>query len=462
MSILILSNVNSVFFLFLEIGESLQCWDPTLARVVDDYGRTALHYATLAKNIGQVKHLLANRSLAYIPDKEGLYPAHIASIVGNVNIVCKLMEICLNYDELLDNKRRNILHCAVEHGRIQVVWHICRNPKSARMMNARDGEGNTPLHLAVKKGHTLIFSLLMMDTMVNLDIMNNEGLTPLDVAFSTIHSDYTFSSVSYHCVHSALPKFDLFSYSLCFPFHNQFTNTSIITCLTLCEASGSPCHQARNLTDKWCLEEKKESSSYANVSQSILYISIFIVVGSLTAAFTPPGGYIAVGKDANKPVFGGRTGFWIFIVANSMSFYLSTTAIFLFVFARLTRHRRFYLILSGALVFGAVLSMVVAFATVVGLTLDPANSWDEYILIWLVSNLAFPISLRVAMQLWTRKHRWQDISKVVAQAILVVYVIRASIIGMQSLVKSVLIGRHEPCSWPWCAIQGDAAFLYPT
>ena len=182
-------------------------------------------------------------------------------------------------------------------------------------------------------------------------------------------------------------------------------------------------------------KEKKEPGSYANVSQSILYISVFIVVGSLAAACTPPGGYIAEGKDAGKPVFGGRTGFWVFVIANSMSFYLSTTTIFLFVFARLTRHRRFYLILSAALVFGAVLSMVTAFATVVGLTLDPANSWDESILIWLVSNLAFPICLRVAMQLWMSKHRWQDISKVVAQAILLIYVVRALIITMQSLQK---------------------------
>ncbi|KAK8457742.1 hypothetical protein SEVIR_3G239300v4 [Setaria viridis] len=370
------------------------------------------------------------------------------------------MEICLNYDELLDNKRRNILHCAIEHGRVQVVWHIWRSPKFVRMMNARDDEGNTSLHLAVKHGRTMIFSFLMMDTRVNLDIMNNEGLTPLDVAFSKIQSDYTFSSVSSSM---SILLFQLFIFFLTlFVSVLQFMNTSIITCLTLCEASGSPCHQARNLTDKWCSEGKKELGSYANVSQSILYISIFIIVGSLAAASTPPGGYIAEGKDAGKPVFEGRTGFWIFVIANTMSFYLSTATIFLFVFARLTRHRRFYLILSAVLVFGAVLSMVIAFAIVVGLTLDPANSWDESILIWLVSNLAFPICLRVAMQLWMSKHRWQDISKVVAQTILLIYVVRALIISMQSLVKSVLPGRQGPCSWPGCVIQGDAVLLYPT
>ncbi|CAN6337532.1 unnamed protein product [Urochloa humidicola] len=426
--------LHAAVYVGREICESLQCWKPELARVVDHYGRTALHYATLAKNLGPAKLLLVDRSLAYIPDNDGFYPVHIAAIEGNANGVCNFMEICLNYDELLDNKRRNILHCAVEHGRVQVVWHICRSPNFVRMMNARDDEGNTPLHLSVKHGRTMIFSFLMMDTRVNLDIMNNEGLTPLDVAFSKIQSDYTSS----------------------------FMDTSIITCLTLCEASGSPCHHARNLTDKWCSEGKKESGSYANVSQSILYISIFILVGSLAAASTPPGGYIAEGENAGNPVFVGRTGFWIFVIANSMSFYLSTMTIFLFVFARLTRHRRCYLILSAALVFGAVLSMVVAFVTVVGLTLDPANSWDESILIWLVSNLAFPICLRVAMQLWMSKHRWQDISKVVAQTILLIYVVRALVITMQSLVKSVLPDRQEPCSWPGCVAHGDVVLLYPT
>ncbi|OEL29827.1 hypothetical protein BAE44_0009154 [Dichanthelium oligosanthes] len=424
--------LHAAVYVDREIGVSLQSWEETLAKKVDKYGRTALHYATL---LGQ-KLEPVESSLAYIQDNEGLFPIHIAAIMGNVNAVCKFMQICLNYDELLDNKRRNILHCAVEHGRVMLVWHICRNPKFSRMMNARDGKGNTPLHLSIKHGRAMIFFFLMVDPRVNLDIMNNEGSKPLDVALNKAQSDDALSS---------------------------FTSTAIITCLNLCEAYGSPWHLAKNLKDNSCSEEKKESSSYANVSQSMLIrYSIFIVASSsLAAVSTPPGGYIAEGTDAgNKPVLGGRTGFWIFMIANSISFFLSIPTIFLFVFARLTRDRRFYLILSAALFFGAVLSTLITLVAFVGLTLDPENSWDEYIFLWLVSDLAVPIGLRIAMQLWTSKHRWQDISKVIVQAILLIHVVRASMGTVQSMVKSVQAGQQEPpCSRPGCVIQDFLGYI---
>lgn len=190
-----------------EMSESLRRWEPTLAKKVDINGRTALHYAVLTGETGLVKLLLDHSSAAYIPDNDGLFPMHVAAIAGKASLTRMLMEVCLNCDELLDNKQRNVLHCAVEYGRFMVVWHICRNPKFMRLLNAGDCEGNTPLHLAVKHGNVMIISCLMMNTRVNLSIINHGGSTPLDVAINENTRDYSFSWVGSYVMHSALSTF---------------------------------------------------------------------------------------------------------------------------------------------------------------------------------------------------------------------------------------------------------------
>lgn len=151
-----------------------------------------------------VKLLLEDKSIAYIPDTNGQFPVHTAATMGEAGVIHMFMEICPNCDELLDNKGRNFLHCAVEHGRVMVVRQICRKPKFVRMLNARDGEGNTPLHLAVKHGYLLICLLLVANIRVKLSATNNEGLTPRDVATDEANRCYTFSAVICHIVHFSL------------------------------------------------------------------------------------------------------------------------------------------------------------------------------------------------------------------------------------------------------------------
>jgi ankyrin repeat protein len=186
------------------MSDSLLRWEPTLAEKADISGRTALHYAASAGKIGVVKLLLGNGSLAYIPDTDGLFPVHVAAITNKSKVILQFMKMCPGCDELVDKKHRNILHCAVEHGSIKVVWHFCRDPKFvSNMINSGDSEGNTPLHLAVKHGRGMIFSLLMMDMRVNLGNINHEGLTPLLVVWNENNQLFIFVGVS--LVHYAIP-----------------------------------------------------------------------------------------------------------------------------------------------------------------------------------------------------------------------------------------------------------------
>ncbi len=159
----------------------------------------------------------------------------------------------------------------------------------------------------------------------------------------------------------------------------------------------------------------------------------------------------------------------------------------------LTRRRRRYLSLSAGLVFLAVVGMVLTFLVVTtDLTLDSGNSWDDLIfsitvgvfvfllmfgrVIFVLSILAIPICWRLPMQLWRGNHLhfWQDILKVIAAAIFLVYVSLGFLMTVFSVLEVVLAfffveienvtpSSIEFCSWHGCVIQhGDLIALYPS
>jgi ankyrin repeat protein len=156
--------------------------------VQDNFQSTPLHYAASVGNLETVVLLLEyGNSATYMPDKNGLYPIHLAAKFGRTSVIKELMEALPDSDELLDKEGRNFLHIAIENGLDDIIPHFCQKHM---LLNARDYKGNTPLHLASKNGYLKSVMSLISFNKVCPSIMNNMGLTPLDLAMREAHPGF--------------------------------------------------------------------------------------------------------------------------------------------------------------------------------------------------------------------------------------------------------------------------------
>jgi len=144
--------------------QELLQWNPALVKEVDESGSTPLHYVASVGNVSAMKLLLRHdTSPAYSSDSNGLFPVHIA----------------------------------IEHKKWKVVWRFSGTAELVRMANVMDSEGNTPLHLAVKNADQMIVSLLMATKGVLPNIVNNQGLTALDLAILATDKGISYTLVSF-------------------------------------------------------------------------------------------------------------------------------------------------------------------------------------------------------------------------------------------------------------------------
>ena len=118
----------------------------------------------------------------YQPDYSGFFPIHVAASVGAFRNVDMFIKKCPGSAGLRDAKGRTFLHVAVEKKKVDVISGACRKRSLSWIMNMVDNDGNTALHLAVKAKSIHMFCPLLGNPQVNLNLPNNRGETPLDIA----------------------------------------------------------------------------------------------------------------------------------------------------------------------------------------------------------------------------------------------------------------------------------------
>ncbi|KAF5950889.1 hypothetical protein HYC85_012882 [Camellia sinensis] len=161
--------------------KTLLDWNKDLAKEPDMYGWTPLHYAARFGHVERAKQLLdMDKSIAYvITDKDGKKTAlHVAGSQGHVGVMKELRSQCPDCWEMVNDKGQNILHVAVHNENKKVVKFILENSQLSSLINHKDIDGNTPLHLAATALHS---NRLIYDKRADRMAFNKENQTPLDI-----------------------------------------------------------------------------------------------------------------------------------------------------------------------------------------------------------------------------------------------------------------------------------------
>ncbi|PUZ72293.1 hypothetical protein GQ55_2G382300 [Panicum hallii var. hallii] len=334
----------------IEMTQELLQWNPALVKEVDESGSTPLHYIASVGNISAMKLLLRHdTSPAYSSDSNGLFPVHIAAKMGYGQLIYELCRFCPDCDELLDSRGRNFLHIAIEHKKWKVVWRFSGTAELVRMANVMDSEGNTPLHLAVKNADQMIVSLLMATKGVLPNIVNNQGLTSLDLAVLA-----TDKGISY-------------------------TLVIILRCLAWTGAVLSP-RRLDHFIDEFGIGKTSgnELKKFTNIAQNLIVGSVLVSTVTFAAVFTLPGGYISDGHPhAGTPILSHRYTFKAFVMANTLAFVGSTLSTIWLTYAG-SEHvhpllRAIYMFLSVISMEQATRSMVIGFALGAYVVLSPVS-----------------------------------------------------------------------------------------
>lgn len=188
-------SVYLIQLLMIELLKIISTMEFTI-NVKDEKGRTPLNYAASTGYLEGVSFFL-DKCPSDQEDTSGFLPIHSASSKGYDKIVEELLRHFPASKELPNSDGQNILHLAAKFGKHALVNYFLREGNGFQMLiNQQDKEGNTPLHLATIYQHPRVVKYFTWQKKTNLMVLNNEGMTALDIAECTMEAVASFHGVS--------------------------------------------------------------------------------------------------------------------------------------------------------------------------------------------------------------------------------------------------------------------------
>lgn len=138
----------------LEFAKKLLSANPELSKSVSTSGSSALHLAAAKGDAEMVKELVsADSSMCGARDGEGRNPVHLAAIKGRTAVLEELLKADPAAAASITGGGDSCLHLCVKYNRVEAMKVILQFLEGGddRLVNWKDQNGNTLLHLAVEK-----------------------------------------------------------------------------------------------------------------------------------------------------------------------------------------------------------------------------------------------------------------------------------------------------------------------
>ncbi|CCH41444.1 Ankyrin [Wickerhamomyces ciferrii] len=147
---------------------------------VDEAGWTPLHIASSVGNLDIVQLLLKNdpEPDVNLQSNNGSTPIHLATSKKHLGVVKELIKHGASV-RIKDKRSQYPLHRAASIGSLPLVETFIKEGKSP--INAKDSAGWTAVHHALSEGHGDV-AVLLVKSGADYNVEDDEGLTPLKVA----------------------------------------------------------------------------------------------------------------------------------------------------------------------------------------------------------------------------------------------------------------------------------------